>query len=85
MKKCFIDDIKKKGDSSKPGPGRYERNERFNTGSRSHVMGARMKIEEAAIDRSKTLPGPGSYEHQPVTGEKMKVSNVGNEPKFSFG
>ena len=85
MKKCFIDDIKSKSDSCKPGPGRYERKEVFNSGSISHVMAAKMKVEEAALGRSEKLPGPGSYEYAPVTGERMKTSNVRTEAKFSFG
>lgn len=69
----------------KPGPGRYNRNQDFNANSRSHVMGARLKITENALDRSKKLPGPGSYENtvSAVTGQKSSI--VINEPKFSFG
>lgn len=85
MKKCFIDDIKSKGDVSKPGPGKYERNERFNTNSLSYVMAEKLKVTEAALERSGKLPGPGSYEHMDVTGAAMKVSNVGTEPKYKFG
>ena len=85
VKKVFIDEIKSKGDNLKPGPGRYKANQDFNANSRSHVMGARLKITENALDRSKKLPGPGSYENtvSAVTGQKSSI--VVNEPKFSFG
>ena len=33
MKKMFIDDIKKKGDASSPGPGRYEERKKFGLNS----------------------------------------------------
>ena len=72
MKKSFIDDILKKGDRASPGAGSYEARINFDTGSRCSIMGSKLKIEEAALGRSKKLPGPGSYEHPSIVGEKTK-------------
>ena len=44
MNKLFIDDIKKKGEGSSPGPGKYTENRNFG-GGLSYQMGARLNTE----------------------------------------
>lgn len=61
MKKMFIDDINKKGDLNSPGSGRYNIEKRFGSLGLSYSMAQKLKVEEAAMLRSKKLPGPGFY------------------------
>ena len=44
-----------------PGSGRYNIEKRFCSLVLSYSMAQKLKIEEAALLRSKKLPGPGSY------------------------
>jgi hypothetical protein len=44
-----------------PGSGRYNIEKRFGSLGLSYSMAQKLKIEEAALLRSKKLPGPGSY------------------------
>ena len=74
MKKMFIDDIKKRGDNSLPGPGRYFKSaheKKFGddelmilkqfSSPLKYSMAAKLKEGDQALARSKKLPGPGSY------------------------
>lgn len=85
MKRMFIDDIKKRGDTSLPGPGRYEMVEKFGDQGSKKTMASKLKTDEQALGRSAKLPGPGSYEFAEVTGKNLTQSQVPTEPKFSFG
>ena len=98
MKKHFIDDIKKRGDHSLPGPGRYFKvadQKKFGDDEMmvlkqysqplKYSMAAKLKQEEQALGRSKKLPGPGSYEYAQVTGKPLVQSNIKTESKFTFG
>lgn len=85
MKRMFIDDIKKRGDNSLPGPGRYEMVEKFGDQGSKKTMAAKLMTDEQALGRSAKLPGPGSYEFAEVTGKNLTQSHVPTEPKFSFG
>lgn len=38
MKKIFVDDIKKKGDMSQPGPGRYDAEHKFGKNAPTYSM-----------------------------------------------
>lgn len=84
MKKMFVDDIKKRGDHSMPGPGRYFKEgseKRFGDDEmmvlkqfsqpQKYSMGKKLLTGEAALDRSKRLPGPGFYTHTEVTGQAL--------------
>ena len=46
MKKLYVDHIKKEGDKSLPGPGRYEHSEHFGKKGLSYIMGARLPTEK---------------------------------------
>lgn len=48
-------------------------------------MGKKLLTGEAALERSRRLPGPGSYSHSEVTGRLLIQSNIKSESKFSFG
>ena len=49
-------------------------------------MGARLDLDQKALERSGKLPGPGNYAHAEVTGIRQGTnSRTTNEPKFSFG
>ena len=98
MKKIFIDDIKKRGDHSLPGPGRYfseHVNKKFGddelmilkqfSSPLKYSMAARLKEGDQALSRSKKLPGPGSYSHAEVTGKPLVLSSIKTESKYSFG
>ena len=78
MKKMFIDDIKKKGDVSSPGPGRYEEKKKFGDDGAKKCMGSRLLTGDLALDKSAKLPGPGSYENPDVTGQKVASSVIQN-------
>lgn len=77
MKKLFIDDIKKKGDHSLPGPGKYYKDpKKFGSDDMSkfsntqkYSLASKLPTDEQALGRSKKLPGPGSYEFAEVTGK----------------
>ena len=84
MKKLFIDDIKKRGDHSLPGPGRYENLEKFGDQGSKKTMAAKLKTDDQALSRSSKLPGPGSYSFAEVTGKNLNMSHIPNEAKFSF-
>ena len=84
MKKMFIDDIQKKGDMNSPGSGRYDIEKRFGSLGLSYSMAQKLKIEEAALLRSKKLPGPGSYIQKDMTGKLLDESNFKTESMFSF-
>jgi hypothetical protein len=81
MKKIHVDDIKKKGDKSSPGAGKYEYPSTFGSQGNNHKAGltysmaATLPTEKQALGRSKKLPGPGQYNYMKVTGEKLINSN----------
>lgn len=98
MKKMFIDDIKKRGDNSLPGPGRYFKtanDKKFGddelmilkqfSSPLKYSMAAKLKEGDQALARSKKLPGPGSYAHAEVTGKPLVLSGIKTESKYSFG
>ena len=45
MKKVFIDDIRKKGDHSLPGPGRYDYEKQFGSEGLNYSMAAKLPTE----------------------------------------
>ena len=59
MKKGFIDEIESKGDKNSPGAGSYKIN--FIKGPRNSSIGAKLNLEQLALEKSSKLPGPGSY------------------------
>ena len=69
MKKLFVDEINKQKDNSKPGPGRYAYRTHLGREGRQYTVAARLKVEEAMLERSKKLPGPGSYHSPEITGK----------------
>ena len=83
MKKAFVDEIESKGDKNSPGAGSYKIN--FIKGSRNSSIGARLNLEQVALDKSSKLPGPGSYEHSLIIGHQNKNSKVKTEANYSFG
>ena len=98
MKKIFVDDIKKRGDHSLPGPGRYFKEgdtKKFGeddlmilkqySSPLKYSMAARLKEGDQALNRSKKLPGPGSYSHAEVTGKPLILSSIKTESKYTFG
>jgi hypothetical protein len=46
MKKMFIDDIKKRGDNSLPGPGRYDNLEKFGDAGSKKTMASKLMTDE---------------------------------------
>ena len=46
MIKIFIDDIKKKGDLSQPGPGRYQIENKFGKEGPNYSMAQKLLIEK---------------------------------------
>ena len=98
MKKMFVDDIRKRGDNSLPGPGRYFKEadqkkfgedelmtlKQFGSPLK-YSMGAKLKEGDQALARSKKLPGPGTYSHAEVTGMPLILSSIKTESKYSFG
>jgi len=46
MKKMFVDEIKKKGDNSLPGPGRYNPEKKFGTGGLNYSMASKLPTEK---------------------------------------
>lgn len=48
-------------------------------------MGKKLLTGEAALERSKRLPGPGFYTHADVTGQNLIQSQIKTESKYSFG
>ena len=85
MKRLFIEDIKKKGDSNLPGPGRYMPDKNFGQAGLDYSMAKKLGQDERALDKSKKLPGPGYYEHPQITGKIITTSHVKSESKYSFG
>lgn len=93
MKKLFIDDIKKRGDHSLPGPGKYFKDPlSFGTDDLKkfsmplkYSMATKLPTDEQALARSRKLPGPGYYEYAEVTGKPLIQSHISTEAKFSFG
>lgn len=85
MKRMFIDDIKKRGDKSLPGPGKYEMKKLFGQSGLTYSMGSKMALDKQALGRSAKLPGPGFYVHQEVVGKDIPQSKYKTESKFSFG
>lgn len=93
MKKQFVDEIKKKGDHSLPGPGKYYKDPLKFGSDDLHKFSNSMKFscaqklptDEQALGRSKKLPGPGYYEFAEVTGKPLVQSHIPTENKFSFG
>ena len=85
MRRIFIEDIKKKGDNSLPGPGRYNPDKGFQAYGTNYSMASRLPTEQQCLDKSKKLPGPGSYVHSEITGKNLLQSHIKTESKFSFG
>lgn len=48
-------------------------------------MGAKLPEGDQALNRSKKLPGPGSYNHAEVTGAPLVLSSIKTESKYTFG
>lgn len=63
MKRLFVEDIKKKGDTNLPGPGRYMPDKNFGAAGLDYSIAKRLGQDDRALDKSKKLPGPGYYEH----------------------
>lgn len=62
MKKIYIDQILKEGKViSTPGPGRYEQEKSFGKKGKEYSIGAKLRIDEMSLEKSKKLPGPGQY------------------------
>ena len=59
MKKIYVDEIKKKGDTALPGPGKYEKEKSFGNLGLNYSMGARLPTERHMLKKSSKLPGPG--------------------------
>jgi len=68
MKKMYVDDIQKKGDTALPGPGKYEFDKTFGAKGLNYSMASKLPTEKHMLDKSKKLPGPGNYEAINVTG-----------------
>ena len=47
-------------------------------------MAAKLPTESQALDRSRKLPGPGSYKHTEVLGKPLIQSNIMTESFYSF-
>ena len=47
-------------------------------------MAKKFEVENCALDRSKKLPGPGSYMFQEVIGKDITASKFRTTSKFSF-
>lgn len=71
MKRIFIEDIRKHGDTNLPGPGRYQPDKGFQAYGRTYSMAARLPNDKLALEKSKKLPGPGFYQHSEVTGKNL--------------
>ena len=77
MRKIHVDHIKKLGDKSSPGAGKYEYPSTFgsegnnNKAGLKFSMAATLPTEKQALGRSAKLPGPGQYGFMKVTGEKL--------------
>ena len=78
MKKIYVDDIKKKGDKSNPGPGKYESKKTFGDNGQNYSMAGRLATEKLMLEKSKKLPGPGSYESIQTTGKLVNNSSFKN-------
>ena len=48
-------------------------------------MAKKLLTGEAALERSKRLPGPGFYQHPEVTGQPLVQSQIKTESRYSFG
>ena len=77
MRKIHVDHIKKAGDKSSPGAGKYEYCSTFGSAGNNNKAGlqfsmaATLPTEQHALGRSKKLPGPGQYGFMKVTGERL--------------
>lgn len=84
MKKTYVDEIHKQGrDSPSPGPDRYTAEPGFGTaksGSR-YSMRPKNDLFTLHLEKSKKLPGPGSY-HDSVNlaGKAQLCSKLNNQP-----
>ena len=68
MKKMFVDDILKKQDHDAPGAGQYESPKSFGKIGLTYSMASLLNEEDRRLQKSKKLPGPGSYSYAQVTG-----------------
>ena len=75
MNKIFVDDIKKRGDLSLPGPGKYETKNKFGKDGLTYTIASKFLIEKLALEKSTKLPGPGSYKHTEVLGKPLILSH----------
>jgi hypothetical protein len=71
MKRIFIEDIKKHGDTNLPGPGRYSPDKGFPSYGINYSMASRLPTEKLSLEKSKKLPGPGFYQYAEVTGKNL--------------
>ena len=78
MKKIYVDDIRAKKDLSNPGPGKYEMTPQTGNKGNFYSMAAHLPRDQQALDRSKKLPGPGSYGADDLTGKNLKTSVMKN-------
>ena len=85
MKKIYIDEILKHGETLSPGPGRYEQEKSFGKKGIEYSMAARLKIDEMTLEKSKKLPGPGQYVAPDLTGKNLNNSQFVNTQNFSLG
>jgi hypothetical protein len=85
MKKIYIDEIMKHGETLSPGPGRYEQEKSFGKQGIEYSMASRLKIVEQSLEKSKKLPGPGQYVAANLTGKSLTNSQFVNTKSFSLG
>ena len=74
MKKMFIDNIKKDGDISRPGPGKYSHEKRFGSMGVTYSMAQKLNHDDLILAKSKKLPGPGYYQAPDVVGQDLAQS-----------
>ena len=85
MKRLYIDEINKHGDKNQPGPGRYQFSKTFGAQGLNFSMASKLPHERQALDRSKKLPGPGSYDANDMTGKNLNNSTFRTNEQFSIG